>query len=102
MGRPKRKDPLVPIIRSYVKQRYPAIAHGRLSIRRLDGPPGSPRYAASLELCDIERCPYHVSAADAKAGRCPHHRCQLREALRLLLDRKGTVMEAHQSHMRWT
>lgn len=101
MGRPKRKNPLVPIVRSYVQERYPELAGARLSIRRLDGPPGSPRYAASLEQCDTAHCPYHVSAADSQAGRCPHRDCRLREALRLLLDRNGAVVHVHESHIHW-
>ncbi len=101
MGRPKRKNPLVPIVRSYVQEHYPELANARLSIKRLDGPPGSPRYAASLEQCHIARCPYHVSAADAAEGHCPHQDCQLREALRLLLDRNGAVVHVHQSHIHW-
>jgi hypothetical protein len=101
MGRPKRKNPLVPVVRSYVQERYPELTNARLSIRRLDGPPGSPRYAASLELCDVTRCPFHVGATDVEAGHCPHRDCQLREALRLLLDRNGTVVQVHQSHLHW-
>ena len=101
MGRPKRKDPLVSIVRSYVQERYPALADARLSIRRLDGPAGGPRYAASLELCDAGRCPFQVAAADAAAGRCPHRDCRQREALRLLLDRSGKVLEERQNHLHW-
>ena len=33
MGRPKRKNPLVPIVRSYVQEHYPELANARLTIK---------------------------------------------------------------------
>jgi hypothetical protein len=101
MGRPKRSNPLVPIVRAYVQANYPALAEARLTMRRLDGPPAAPSYAASLEVCDTIKCPFHVSPADARAGRCAVPSCTLRTTLRLLLDGKGNVLEEITSHTHW-
>lgn len=101
MSRPKRTDPIAPVVRAYLRANYPALSEARLAIHRLDGPPGGPRYAASVEVCRTSACPYHVSSADAQAGACPVLNCRLRTALRLLLDSSGSVLTAQTSHIHW-
>jgi hypothetical protein len=101
MARPKRVNPLVPLVRAYIRKHAPELSGARLRLRQLDGPAGAPRYAASVETCAIESCPYKVEEAVAQEGKCPIHDCALRRSLRLLLDRKGNVIEAHDTNTHW-
>lgn len=101
MGRRKRQHPLLKIAQAYLSKTMPAMASARLQLRNLDGPPGSPRFAVTAELCE-HTCPYGVAPAVATAGQCPVGDCPLRCSVRMLLDRRGTVMHTTQSTLHWS
>jgi hypothetical protein len=99
MGRKKRTHPLLIAARSYLSQHMPELKSARLQLRMLDGPPGSPRYAVTAEDCKAGACPFGTSAA--QSGECTVRDCPLRCSVRLLLDRRGTVMQATRSGIHW-
>lgn len=101
MARRKRQNPLLAMAQAYLSQHMPELHDARLQIRMLDGPPGSPRYAVTAELCTTRRCPYGV-ALDVAAGDCPVLDCPLRNSVRLLIDRRGTVVQTIRSGIHWT
>jgi hypothetical protein len=102
MARPKRVHPVLPQARAYLKEHAPELADAPLHIRQLDGPPGSPRYAATVERCTADECPFGVATEVAREGRCDMPNCQLRETLRLLFDRDGKPLEVQPSHHHWS
>ncbi|HEX9372222.1 MAG TPA: hypothetical protein VF897_14500 [Roseiflexaceae bacterium] len=101
MGRRKKQNPLVNVAQTYLSQNMPDMKGAKVKVRMLDGPPGSPRYAASAELCVAGQCPYGVTPAVASSGHCPVLDCELRHAVRLLLDRRGTVLHASRNGIHW-
>jgi hypothetical protein len=101
MARRKRQNPLLTVARTYLAQHMPDMHGARLRIRALDGPPGSPRYAVTAELCTTGGCPHGISPATASAGNCPVIECPLRNAVRLLIDRHGAVMHTTRSGIHW-
>lgn len=102
MARPKRQHPMLPRIQAYLKQNAPDLTLSPIHVRMLDGPPGSPRYAAIIERCCAQgECPYGVTPATAAAGKCPIHLCELRHSLRLLLDRQGGVVQTADGGVHW-
>lgn len=101
MARRKRQNPLLVVAQSYLNQNMPEMRGARVQIRMLDGPPGSPRYAVSAELCTTNTCPYGVTPAVASAGRCPIISCPLRNSVRLLMDRRGSVVQTIHCDIHW-
>jgi hypothetical protein len=102
MGRPKKINRAVLVIRTYIQEHYPEWNDAHLSIRQLDGPPGGPRYAASLERCPLQGCPRGIPVEVAQIGACSIIDCQLRTTLRLLFDRQGSLIHTSSSHIHWT
>ena len=101
MGRKKRQHPLVKHVQAYLNQAMPEMAGARLQLRTLDGPPESPRYAVTAELC-AHTCPYGTTPAMAAAGQCHVIDCPLRRSVRLRVDRRGTIMHATRSTIHWS
>jgi hypothetical protein len=101
MARHKRKNPLLAIAQTYLVLHMPELRATRLQIRMLDGPPGGPRYAVTAELCTTARCPYGVAQATADSGECPVHNCPLRDSVRLLMNRRGDVVQSVRSGIHW-
>ncbi len=101
MARPKRVNPMLRIAQKYVSLHMPEFQNVPLRVRSLDGPPGSPRYTVTAEACCASVCPYGVSPTTAAAGDCPILECQLRDSIRLLLDRQGQVLEEMRSGIHW-
>jgi hypothetical protein len=100
MGRKKRTHPLLIVARTYLNQHMPELKTAPLQLRMLDGPPGSPRYAVTAEDCTAGTCPFGTLAA-AQGGQCTVRDCPLRRSVRLLLDRRGTVVRATRSGIHW-
>ena len=101
MARKKRINPLLAVARSYVNQHAPDLKAAPLQLRMLDGPPGSPSCAVTAEACLAGDCPSGVQAALAASGQCPVRDCPLRCSLRLLLDRRGAVVQVTRSGVHW-
>jgi hypothetical protein len=101
MARKKRITPLLIAARTYVSQHVPELKAVPLQLRMLDGPPGSPSCAATAEACLADECPNGVSALAAKSGQCMVRDCPLRCSVRLLLDRRGAVVQATRSGVHW-
>jgi len=80
----------------------PELENQPLRLRALDGPPGSPRYSVTVEVCSAGACPHGVPAQLARAGQCPVDICPLRRCVRLLLDRRGTVLQETESTAHWS
>jgi hypothetical protein len=100
MARQKRQNRMLKVARQYVDRSMPELRDTELRLRMLDGPPGSPRYAAMAERCTAA-CPRGIPASAAAAGECPVRDCPLRDSVRLLLDRSGLVIQATRSGIRW-
>lgn len=100
MARPKRPPhPMLKVAREHLKRLDPDLRDEPIHLRMLDGPPGSPRYAVYVGVCRrAGECPYGV----ADVVPCPVLDCELRHALRLLLDREGNPVEVLQNGVRWT
>ena len=101
MTRKKRVNPLLIAARLYVSQHVPELKTAPLLLRLLDGPPGSPSYAVTAEACVAGGCPNGVSALIAESGQCGVRDCPLRCSVRLLLDRRGAVVQATRSGVHW-
>ena len=101
MARKKRQNPLLVVAQSYLTEHMPELRGARLQIRMLDGPPGSPRYSVTAELCTTQACPYGVSSTAAAAGKCPIISCPLRNTARLLMDRRGSVVQTIRCGIHW-
>ncbi|HWQ11854.1 MAG TPA: hypothetical protein VNL77_03595 [Roseiflexaceae bacterium] len=101
MPRKKRQNPLVAVARAHLSQYVPELKDAPLRVRMLDGPPGSPRYAVTVESCPPGPCPHGMPPEVAAAGTCPIQDCPLRNSIRLLLDRSGAVVQITRNHMHW-
>lgn len=101
MARRKRPNFALQMARQYLDRHMPELYGAPLHLRRLDGPPGAPRYAVSAEVCLVARCPRGFPSTIAEAGQCPVRDCPLRRSVRLLLDRYGGVMQATCSGVHW-
>ena len=102
MPRRKQHNRLLTAARTYVNENLPELRQAPLAMRMLDGPPGSPRYAVTVEACCAQVCPQGFSTHVALAGQCNVLDCPLRRTLRLLLDRQGGMMQATQSGIHWS
>lgn len=100
MARRKRQNIYLAIAQTYLAQHMPDMAGAHLCVRMLDGPPGGPRYSVTAELC-VPRCPRGVAPALAALGQCAVVGCPLRRSVRLLLDRRGTVLHTSRSGLHW-
>ena len=101
MARKKRPNPLLIAARTYVSLHVPELKAAPLQLRLLDGPPESPNCAVMAEACLPGDCPHGVPASIAERGQCTVRDCPLRCSLRLLLDRRGAVMQATRSGIHW-
>lgn len=101
MPRRKRQNPLLAVARAYISQHLPELKDAPLRIRMLDGPPGSPRYAVTIESCPPGPCPHGVAREKANAGMCEVRDCPIRDSVRLLLSRSGDVVQVTRSGMHW-
>lgn len=102
MARPKRPPhPVLGLAREYLNENMPNLCRAPLSLHLLDGPPGSPRFAVSVQQCDYQNnCPLGVEPQLAKT-KCPYINCDLRESARLLIDREGAIVKVLESGTRW-
>jgi hypothetical protein len=100
MARQKRQNRMLKVARQYLDRSMPELHGTAIRLHTLDGPPGSPRYAAMAERCTAA-CPHGISESVAAAGECPVRDCPLRDSIRLLLDRSGAVIQATRSGIRW-
>ena len=101
MARKKRVNPFLIAARTYVSQHVPELKAAPLQLRMLDGPPESPSCAVAAEACLANDCPEGVPLAVAESGQCTVRDCPLRCSVRLLLDRRGAVMQATRSGVHW-
>lgn len=101
MARKKRVNPLLIAARTYVSQHVPELKAAPLQLRMLDGPPGSPSCAVAAEACLASDCPEGVPLVVAESGQCTVRDCPLRCSVRLLLDRRGAVVQATRSGVHW-
>lgn len=101
MPRHKQVHPMVKVVRSYLRENVPEMQDAPLRIHQLDGPPGAPRYTATVEVCTVPECPYGVTHDLIEAGKCPVLACALRNSVRLLLDRQGTVVQEMHTGLHW-
>jgi hypothetical protein len=101
MARKKRVNPLLAAARTYVNQQAPELKSAPLHLRMLDGPPGSPSCAVTAEACFTDECPNGISMAAAANGQCTVRDCPLRCGLRLLMDRRGAVVQITRSGIHW-
>lgn len=101
MARKKRANPLLIVARTYISQHVPELKAAPLQLRMLDGPPESPSCAVSAEACLAGDCPNGVPAAIAQSGQCTVRDCPLRCGVRLLLDRRGAVIQITRSGVHW-
>jgi hypothetical protein len=86
------------VARDHLSAIEPGLEDAPLRLHTLDGPPGSPRYAVSVSRCRRQGpCPYDV--VDEQL--CSVHECAQREALRMLLNRDGEVVEIIRDGLRW-
>ncbi len=101
MARRKRPNPLLIAARTYISQHVPELKAAPLQLRMLDSPPASPSCAVTAEACLAGDCPNGISALVAESGQCTVRDCPLRCSVRLLLDRRGAVMQATRSGSHW-
>ena len=101
MARQKRLHPFIVIAQAYLSQHFPELRNTPVHLHVLDGPPGSPRYAATAEVCSVNACPHGIPTAIAAAGQCGVRSCPLRRTARLLLDQRGTVLQVTHSDLHW-
>jgi hypothetical protein len=94
---------MLKVARDYLRQHIPDMKDASLRLHQLDGPPGSPRYTATAELChSMAACPHGVSYAVAASGKCPVLNCPLRNTVRLLLTRQGEVVQEMRCGIHWS
>jgi hypothetical protein len=100
---PRRKQKNRPLIaaQTYIGEHLPELRDRPLRLHLLDGPPDSPRYAATIETCIAAACPRGISAQAASGGQCDVLDCPLRRSARLLLDNQGVVVHATISGIHW-
>jgi hypothetical protein len=99
MARPKRPPhPMLRVARAHLSKLAPELRNARMRMRQLDGPPGSPRYAVSVDMCrDVASCAYGVTNTE----KCPIFACSQRHAIRLLLSREGELLQVIKDDLRW-
>ncbi|MEI8306749.1 MAG: hypothetical protein WCF99_06735 [Chloroflexales bacterium] len=100
MARPKRPPhPMLRVARAHLSKLAPELRSStRLRLRQLDGPPGSPRFAVSVDMCrNVGVCAYGVTDTDT----CPIFACTQRRAIRLLLSREGELLQVITDGLRW-
>jgi len=102
MPRYKRENRLLQAIQLYLSQKMPELRDAPLQVRRLDGPPESPRYAATAEICDLSRCPRALAKIATASSDCGVLDCPLRCSMRLLLDQRGGIIQATRSGIHWS
>jgi hypothetical protein len=104
MARPKRlPHPLLGVARAYIAENMPEMQGVPLRLHHLDGPPGSPRYAITADVCHKRHnCPLGVPAELAENGKCPIIDCSIRQSIRLLFDRNGELIKTTESGIRWS
>lgn len=89
---------MLKVAREYLNQLDPDLRGEPIHLRMLDGPPGAPRYAVYVGACRRDGdCPYGVEAITP----CPVLNCELRNSLRLLMDREGKLVEVLHGGVRW-
>lgn len=100
MARPKRPPhPMLQVARDHLRQLDSELLDAPLHLRMLDGPPGAPRYAIYVGVCERKGpCPHGVE----EVSPCPVLDCELRHSLRMLLDRDGNLVEVLRGGVRWT
>jgi hypothetical protein len=101
MARPRKTNPILTAARNYFDRHVPELKGAQLHVRQLDGPPGSARFAVTAEACCPDRCPRGVPTEVAQAGTCHVLNCPLRRSVRLLLDRRGDVLQVTRSGIHW-
>jgi hypothetical protein len=102
MTRRKQHNALLATVRDYLRQFMPELRGARLTAHMLDGPPDSPRYAVTAERCTANRCPHGIAATLAAEGRCSVIECPLRDSARLLVDRRGVVVQSIRGDTHWS
>jgi hypothetical protein len=101
MPRGKRKDRPLIAAQQYISQHLPELRNLPLRLHMLDGPPGAPRYAATIEACLAKVCPRGIPIQAGSKRECGVLDCPLRRSARLLLDREGVVIHATISGIHW-
>jgi hypothetical protein len=102
MRRKKGAGPLFIAARNYLRLHVPELDAAPIELRMLDGPPGAPSCAVMAETCLAKACPYGQTTQAAESGQCTMRDCPLRCSVRLLLDRRGEVMQATRSGVHWS
>jgi hypothetical protein len=101
MPRGRRENRPLIAAQIYVGEHMPELRNMPLRLQLLDGPPDSPRYAATIETCIATTCPHGFSAQADSSGQCGVLDCPLRRSARLLLDSQGMVIHATISGIHW-
>src|SRR5262245_58559578 len=68
MPRRKRENRLLRAAQTYISQHLSELGDVPLRLQLLDGPPDSPRYAATIEACIATVCPRGFCAQAASSG----------------------------------
>lgn len=90
--------PMLQVARAHLRDLDPELRYTQPYLRQLDGPPGSPRFAVSLDQCaGSGSCAHGV----ADANLCSVIACPQRNTIRLLLSRKGDLIQVIRGHLRW-
>ncbi|MCU0495689.1 MAG: hypothetical protein MUD01_29240 [Chloroflexaceae bacterium] len=102
---PRHKNPPSPLLgvaRDYLEEHAPQLKEVPLTLRQLDGPPGSPRFVVFGDACDHKQaCPLGVQPEVAEKN-CPVIDCAMRHSIRLLLNREGDVVKVSEGTIHWT
>jgi hypothetical protein len=86
------------VARAHLNKLAPDLRNARFRLRQLDGPPGSPRFAVSVDMCrDVAACNHGVTDTE----KCPIFACSQRHAIRLLLSREGELLQVINDDLRW-
>ena len=101
MARPRKTNPMLIAARNYFEQHVPELKSAQLHVRQLNGPPGSARFAVTAEVRCPDSCPRDVPTEVAQAGECGVLNCPLRRSVRLLLNRRGDVLQLTRSGVHW-
>lgn len=102
MARRKRPNPVLRLVQTYLRENLSELKDAALHMHTLDGPPDSPRYSVTAEVCIARSCPHGTPAAIAAAGQCTVLSCPLRQSVRLLLDERGAVLQVTRSGIHWS
>lgn len=92
---------MLKVARDYIEQHTPAFKESGLSLHSLDGPPGSPRYAVSAEVCITSDCPFGINKQEVSPQECPILDCHYHQSVRLLLTREGEVVKKTLGETHW-